>query len=375
MTANASAQVLQLFNVFGAPTEQTWFDAVDRLHGPRFSVSVACEQRGPLADAVDFEVSGCERISVEPADDVSAQMQRLAERRIDGPLPDLVHGHFGPRVLHLAPYLQRNVPGVISLYGYDASRLLRDPCWVERYRWAAQRGAVFVVLSRDMQRRMIELGLPEKKVRIIHLGIDPDAWRFDPQPAPLTPRFLFVGRLSPKKGIDTLLEAVSRFPGATLGLVGNGPLRNELQEQTRGLGLADRVTFYGEQQRAAFTQHARGCTALVVPSVVAPDGDEEGTPVVLMEAQALGLPVVTTRHAGNPEVLPPGSVAAVVPERDAAALAAAMCEAAEMTPSQRRARQDAGRSHIEEHFTLGKMVKELGYLYTSLIAERRGGER
>ncbi|MEM7625769.1 MAG: glycosyltransferase [Planctomycetota bacterium] len=368
--AAPTPRVLQLFNVFGAPTEQTWFDAVCRLNGNGFDVEVRCEERGSLAVGVNIDSEIVDRIHVTPTDDVSGQMQRLADTQppdVDGALPDLAHGHFGTRVLHAAPYLQRGVSVVISLYGYDASRLLRDRCWVERYRWAAERGAVFVVLADSLRERLIARGLPAAAVRVVRLGVDPEDWRFDPEPQPKPVRFVFVGRLSPKKGVAVLLEALARFPDSGLDVVGDGPLRSTLEELCETLGLQHRVAFHGQLPRTRIDRYLRRATALVAPSVVAPDGDEEGTPVVLMEAQALGALCITTAHAGNPEVLPPGAQDLVVPEHDVAALAGAMQRVAAFDSTERETRQRAGRAWVEKRYALPRMVDELAALYREFI--------
>lgn len=368
-TAPEPPRVLQLFNVFGAPTEQTWFDAVTRLAEQGFSMSVRCEQRGPLADAVEFPVSIVGRVRVEPTDDVPGQMNQLAAPPDTPPAPHpaLVHGHFGPRVLHAAPFLQQRIPTVISLYGYDASRLLRDPCWVDRYRWAAERGAVFVVLAERLRDRFAAVGIPKESIRVIHLGVDLDDWACDPTPPSTPPRFVFVGRLSPKKGIDVLLQAASTLPDARLDVIGDGPLDAKLRQQAQEFGLDGRAVFHGALPRIEIDRHLRGATALVAPSVVAPDGDEEGTPVVLMEAQALGLPAVTTDHAGNPEVLPPKAQRYVVAEHDAEALADAMRGVAELSAQERARLQDAGRAWIERHFDLAQMIEQYAALYRELL--------
>ena len=120
-----------------------------------------------------------ERIAAAPQDPALRAL-------LDEPF-DLVHGHFGPRMLQGAAWLRRGVPMVVSIYGYDATRLLRDPCWVERYRWAAGRGATFVTLAESMAERLVALGLPRERVRLIRLGVALGEHTYDPRPAPPCP--------------------------------------------------------------------------------------------------------------------------------------------------------------------------------------------
>jgi colanic acid/amylovoran biosynthesis glycosyltransferase len=221
-----------------------------------------------------------------------------------------------------------------------------------------------------MRDRLVAEGIAASQTRIIHLGIDPGVWRYDPAPAPVQSRFVFTGRMVSKKGTADLLHALAILRdqhrlSAKLDLIGGGPLEAELKALAAQLHLHDRVTFHSTLPRERVASLLAGATAFVLPSVVAPDGDCEGTPVVLMEAQAMGLPCVTTRHAGNPEVLPPESPL-LIPEQSPAELAEAMFCAANFSAAERRALQDAGRKWIEAHYNLHKMTEQCDQLYREL---------
>ncbi len=371
-------KVLHLYNVFGAATERVWLEVPMRLAqlgwDPIFGAESIALESPPDCSPVILS-----RRHVAPQQNVeqemallstgpSSQMQTILQAGVS-----LVHGHTGPRILHAAAAMHLGVPTVISLYGYDASRLLRDGSWGARYRWAAARGAVFVTICQAMQERMIAEGLPTQQVRVIRLGIDPSAWVYRPAPAPERPRFVFTGRLVPKKGVDDLLIAMQRLSvsGATrphLDIVGKGPLELTLQERAVELGIDELVTFHGAVSRERVAEMLAGATGFVLPSCVAEDGDAEGTPIVLMEAQALGVPCVTTRHSGNPEVLPPEAARLIVPERDPAALAAAMAALSTYGAADRKALQDAGRAWVESHYDLAKTTREVDALYRELTA-------
>ena len=132
------------------------------------------------------------------------------------------------------------------------------------------------------------------------------------------------------------------------------------------LGLGGRVRFVGTFPFAELFDRLHGATALVQPSVVAADGDCEGAPMVLMHAQAGGVPCVTTAHAGNPEVLPPEAQRFVVPERDPAALARAMAAmAAPAPPPGPRSRRRAGRGSSDTT-TWSRPAKAYADLYGEL---------
>lgn len=371
-------RVLHLYNIFGAATERAWLDYPLMLAERGWEATFAAEEVAPQAPP--HHVVRLRRRVVQPAADVHAQMQVIAaDDGGDAPLRDLmdqpwdiVHGHFGPRLLHAAPFLRRGVPVVISLYGYDMSRLTRDRCWIERYRWAAERGATFVVLCEAMRRQLLEWGMSAERVRVVRLGIDPSLWRYEPAQT-LPSRFVFAGRLVEKKAPTVFLEALAiaarEHADITADVIGAGPLDARMREAVDRLKLNDRVRLHGAMEREQVVHHIRGATALVLPSVVAADGDSEGTPVVLMEAQASGTPCITTDHAGNPEVLSPQAHEFVVPENDPAALARAMVQMIELSPAARLDLQAAGRQWIEQHYRLGVTVAGYAELYQSVVAE------
>lgn len=373
-------RVLHLFNVFGATTEKAMLDYTLAVRERGWDLTAGYETLDSASRAGGMPLVQLQRITVEPTHDVAAQMQRVASdvndpamRSLLGQPFDLVHGHFGPRILQGAAWLKRGTPLVISLYGYDVARLLRDPCWVERYRWAAGQGATFVVLARAMRDRLLALGIPPAQVRLIHLGVNLDEHAYDPTPAERPARFVFVGRLVEKKGADVLIRAMARLARdvperATLDLIGSGPLGPALHELVTELGLDDRVRFLGTLPFSDLFARLRGAAALVQPSVVASDGDSEGAPMVLMHAQASGAPCVTTAHAGNPEVLPPEGQRFVVPERDADALARAMRDIAEQSPAQRQSLQAAGRAWIERHYDVTGTVSGYDAHYRQVVA-------
>jgi len=364
-------RVLQLYNVFGAMTERTMLAVPTALAERGVEMAVAYETLDADAPETGWPLHAVPRISVEPADDVDAQMRAIAKQApvVDGAF-DLVHGHFGPRILHAAPYLQRGIPAVISCYGYDVSRLLRDGCWAKRYAWAGRAGATFVVLSQSMRQTLLDCGVPEQRVRVIRLGIVADDWPYTPAPAPSPPRFVFIGRFTGKKAPQDAIAALP--PGATLDLVGAGELDNSLRAQVAASAdLAGRVRFLGRLPLDELRGVLAGATAFVLPSMTAPDGDMEGMPMILMQALAAGLPCLTTHHAGNPEVIPPKDRdACVVDESDTAALRAAMLHVAGLTANDRAAMQQRGRDWIEQHFLIERTVDAYATLYRELV----GGE-
>jgi colanic acid/amylovoran biosynthesis glycosyltransferase len=158
------------------------------------------------------------------------------------------------------------------------------------------------------------------------------AWQDRTLPAAGPVRLLSVARLVEKKGIEYALDAVAALPADLRSRVdyrvaGDGPLRAALAARIERLGIGAQVTLLGWQDQEAIARLVAGSHLLLLPSVTASDGDQEGIPVSAMEAMATGLPVVATRHSGIPELVRAGENGWLVAERDAAGLAAAIAGA------------------------------------------------
>jgi glycosyltransferase involved in cell wall biosynthesis len=177
-------------------------------------------------------------------------------------------------------------------------------------------------MNADMRDRLIALGAPPDRTDVVPMGADVDTVRRVGAGVPSEPgRLLFVGRLVEKKGCAVLFDAVKLLadrPGWSLVVVGDGPLRASLQERAAGLP----VTFLGTLSRVELaTEYARS-EVLVVPSVTAASGDQDGLPVVLLEGMAAGCAIVASRIAGLDVAITDGTSGVLVPAGDAAALAA-----------------------------------------------------
>lgn len=184
------------------------------------------------------------------------------------------------------------------------------------------------------------------KLHIVHCGVDPErygkAWHSGT-------RLLFVGRLAPVKGGRVLLRAVAQLrqihPDVTLRIIGDGPDRAMLEALSQQLGLSDCVSFLGYQNQDAVAQALLETDLFVLPSFA------EGVPVVLMEAMASGVPVVTTRIAGVPELVEHGEMGWLVQPGDVAVLAQALDRGFQDAP-ERQAMGEMGRERVERDFNI-----------------------
>lgn len=250
---------------------------------------------------------------------------------------DAVHCHWLiPQGLVYAAIslLGRCPPALLTCHGGDAFTLNRWPFRALKA-WAVRRMAGVTAVSGEIVDYLSALtGLDGPAAEHIPMGVD--LARFRPaQPRSLAeqsaPTILFVGRLAEKKGLPVLLEAL-RGPdltrlGAVLRVVGDGPLRGDLEGASRDLAAAGRIHFAGALPHDALAAEFAGAKLFCAPFVIAADGDREGTPTVLMEAASSGIPIVASDIGGCRDIIVPGVSGWLVPSGDAALLAAALTEA------------------------------------------------
>ena len=176
------------------------------------------------------------------------------------------------------------------------------------------------------------------------------------------PTLVAVGQLRPKKGFVHLVEACHllrlRGTDVRVEIIGAGPQQAELEQQIHKLGLDDVVTLRGALPHGEVIEAYERASAFVLPCVVGDDGDRDGIPNVILEAMAMQLPVVSTRHSGIPEAVEHGTTGLLVPPSDAAALATAL-EWVIDDPATARQMGRRGRRVITERFDLETNVRTM----------------
>ncbi|WP_017719099.1 glycosyltransferase family 4 protein [Kamptonema formosum] len=238
---------------------------------------------------------------------------------------DHLHAHFGTNSAAVAMLVTElgGPPYSFTVHGpeeFDRPQLLALREKVER--------ASFAVTVSEFGRSQLYRWCNYKdwsKIHIIHCGADEQFLAAPHTPVPVEPRLVSVGRLDVQKGYPILLEAASRLAAQGLPfqlvLVGDGPMRAELEAQIARLGLQKRVEILGWASGERVRQEILAARAMVLPSLA------EGLPVVLMEALALGRPAISTCVAGIPELIEPGVSGWLVPAGSVEALADAMSAA------------------------------------------------
>ncbi len=291
---------------------------------------------------------------------------RVASHGRHGPF-DIVHCQYLTLGRHVLPWRRAGLLEgrlLCSVRGHDIS----DPRAV-----GAGYAALFAACARvlpvgaNLARLVRAHGCPPEKIEVLHSAIDLGRFPFAARRKREGPlRLLSVGRLMPLKGLADGIEAAGLLRDAGLPLtyriVGEGPQRPALEELIRQRGLRAQVELLGALNHAALPPLLARSDVLLTPSVTPRAGNQEGIPNVLKEALASGLPVIATRHGGIPELVEHDVGGLLVPERDPAALAAAvrrLCEEPELGPRLAR----AGRAKVEAEFAKEALNDRLEALY------------
>jgi glycosyltransferase involved in cell wall biosynthesis len=304
---------------------------------------------GPLA--ASLEAAGIPVVPFQKPPGFSISTVLAMAKRLRADRADLIHGH-NPGVHHYAALAARLAGVPVCLNTRHSVTTSKGLPYQERYfRWVKPFTS-HVVFVCDFVRRGLEpkLGYPPEKCSVILNGISLAPFLSHPaSPASRRPRIRFgtIGRLVPAKGHAILIDAFARVcqaaPGAELSIYGYGDLQEQLQSQIARLGLADRARLEGRTEDSAAT--LQDFDVFVFSSV------NEGLPLVILEAMAAGLPIITTDVGGIPEVLPKGS-AWLCPPGDPEALATAMLRAikcADLPERGETARRLAAANYGMEH--------------------------
>lgn len=227
---------------------------------------------------------------------------------------------------------------VVAVSSFGKSQLYR---WCERQHWS--------------------------KIHIVHCGVDELFLTQTPVPVPDQPRLVCVGRLTEQKGHLLLIEAAGRLAAESLPfkliLVGDGPLRSEIETLMAQYGLQDRVEIMGWASSREVQQQLLASRGLVLPSFA------EGLPVVIMEALALSRPVISTYVAGIPELVEPNTCGWLVPPGSVESLTEAMRTALQAPVETLEQMGRAGVHRVSEQHDAAKEASKLAALFRSCIEQ------
>jgi colanic acid/amylovoran biosynthesis glycosyltransferase len=245
-----------------------------------------------------------------------------------------------------------NIPLITHFHGYDASieSVIKD---CNYYKDTFEYSSYVIAVSRSMEKRLMEFGCPKEK--LIYNVYGPNNSFLNVVPQFNNSTFIAVGRFVNKKApYNTILafkKVQEQFPQAKLVIGGAGELREACINLVRGLKLEKSVLLPGVIDKKEFVEYLSTGLAFVQHSVTALNGDQEGTPVAVLEASAAGLPVISTKHSGIPDVINDGETGFLVKEHDIESMAQKMILLME---NKELAKQfgNNGKERIKANFTL-----------------------
>jgi colanic acid/amylovoran biosynthesis glycosyltransferase len=282
----------------------------------------------------------------------------------------VIHAHFG-NVGYKAIGLSQHhkIPLITSFYGHDATTLAKRKKYQKRYKVLFQKGHRFLVEGNNMKKVLMQLGCPENKITVFHLGVEVNNYPFKVRTisAENPVKFLFAATLTEKKGagyaVKAFAKVLEKHPNAVLRMIGEGPENEMITQLISDLGIEEKIEREGYVPYEVLVKRIYEADIFVQPSVTASDGNTEGgAPVALIDAQATGIPILATFHADIPEVVIHEKTGLLAPERDVDSLAENMLKLIE-TPGLCEKLGRNGRKHVEENYNIIKQGKLLGHIY------------
>jgi colanic acid/amylovoran biosynthesis glycosyltransferase len=389
---SAQGQVIHFNKLFFERTQTFLYNLV--VGSKRWEPVLGCEE---LVNQQEFPINGIRSLNPFPrAGTPGGLCHRVLRKAGVRDIPfdrvlqrtnaRLVHAHFGPNGIYAElACRRRRTPLVVSFYGFDSappdSQMGR--AWVSGYRRLFATAKTVLVEGPCIARKLQTVwNCPAERIQILRISIPIE--QITPRQTALDRngrvRLLFCGRFMEKKGLGVLIEALGRLgPEAknfSLRVIGDGEVRPDHERRLEALGLRGIVELLGSQPRARFWQELETCHLLVAPSVTARNGDTEGgAPTVLLEAQAAGVPLVTTDHADIPFVVVPGKSAFMAREGDVDSLAEALRDAVKQSSRWLEMGQ-TGRKHVLENHSTQAVCQRLEEIYDSVTESiNSSGER
>jgi colanic acid/amylovoran biosynthesis glycosyltransferase len=292
---------------------------------------------------------------------------------------DLIHAHYGSNGLIGAILKETGVfkgKLITSFHGYDMSLLVADK-GRDVYKKLFEHGDRFLPVSDFWKEKLIAMGCDRERIMVHRMGIDLDQFPFKERKwDPLGLKLITVARLDEKKGHEYSIKAVAKLieenPGIEIEyiIIGEGPLRESLQNLIQNAGLEDKIKVLGAMDQEELRAYLESAHIFILASSTSSNGDMEGIPVVLMEAQACGMPVVSTLHSGIPEAVLDGKSGFLVPERDVDALTERLqylLKHPELWPEMGK----RGRRLVEEKYDINVLNSRLVKIYDALLTDNK----
>ncbi|MBE9189240.1 glycosyltransferase [Gloeocapsopsis crepidinum LEGE 06123] len=287
---------------------------------------------------------------------------------------DIIHCQFGTSCFRGMAFQTMNAPNakLLTIFrGDDISRFVKEK-GDRIYNQLFETGDFFLANCEYFKSRVIQLGCDKSKIKVHRSGLDCNKFAFTPRYFPADERVKIVttGRLVEKKGIEYSIRAFNKVakthPNLEYNIIGDGPLREHLQQLIQELGDSQKINLLGWKNEEEIIKILNQSHIFVAPSVTAADGNQDAPVNVLKEAMALGLPVISTYHGGIPELVEDSISGFLVSEKDADALAEKLNYLIEH-PDLWEKMGRAGRHCVENYYNLDNLNNQLVQIYQQLL--------
>jgi len=286
---------------------------------------------------------------------------------------DIIHCHFG-HIGDIGVYIKKGgVQGklVTTFYGYDLSTYILGK-GENVYARLFSHGDLFLPICDYFRKKLISLSCDESRIRLYPIGIDLKKHKYILRGRSGKDRvkILTAGRLIEKKGYEYSIRAcavlMKKGKNFHYTIIGDGPLIKKLTDLVDTLGLNERINFAGGVNRRELLDYYSKSDIFLLPSVKSENGEEEGTPAALIEAQASGLPVVSSFHSGIPEIVAHEKTGYLAKEKDSDSIAMYL-EMLIDNPGLRLRMGKQGRKYVEDRFDINRLSRILEGFYGDLI--------
>lgn len=318
-------------------------------------------------------LSGKKRIALKAIDKIKnkklnaekqAFLKSLKKNKID-----VILAEYGTTAaIYLDIIKKSKLPLVIHFHGYDATKYTTIKQFEFEYKEMFKYAAYVIAVSTVMYQKLLILGCPKEK--LINNTYGPNDLFFDNKPLFSKQQFVAIGRFTDKKAPYYTIMAFNKvlhdFPDAKLIMAGNGHLLNTCENLVNHFNIEKSVEFVGVITPQKFLEYLKFSLAFVQHSITAKNGDMEGTPLAVLESSAAGLPVISTYHAGIPDVIQHKSTGFLVKEHDVAGMTQYMkvllsdVELAKNMGS-------LGRETIENHFSMKRHINVINELLRKAV--------
>jgi glycosyltransferase involved in cell wall biosynthesis len=277
----------------------------------------------------------------------------LKKERIDIIIAE--YGLSGSKNLEVIKKL--NIPLIVHFHGFDASvnEVIKEN--KEIYKKMFEYAKSVVVVSNVMKHKLLKLGCPKEKIILNICG--PNNLFIETIPKFTKKQFIAIGRFVDKKApyytIFSFDKVLQKHPDAKLIIAGDGQLLNTCRNIAKALKIENNIFFPGKITPEHVKNYLIESLAFVQHSVTAENGDMEGTPVAILEASAAGLPVISTKHAGIPDVIVHEETGLLVEEHDVEGMAENMLKVLNDIEYAKKL-GTAGKQRIKDHFTMEKHI-------------------